>query len=351
MYLVYLVQLLYFHRYFHEPRVIILLLFLIDQDTNCWYTSTVIMANTRELRRRIKSVKNTAQITKAMQMVSATKMRRAQNQALGGRPYSSTLSSIINLIEGKSKVAAHDLLKSNGSEKVGVLVLTSDKGLAGALNTNIFRRLTTDPTLQGENVQFYTVGRKGREFIVRIGKKLEADFENPEKVNFRQAKKLRKILMDAFLAGDLGEVYILYPDFKSALRQEPRLIRILPISFEAPDDNNTIVIANEVKQSSSKMEIATSTTSPRNDEGDFIFEPTPDAVLDFALVHHVETQIYQALLETKASEHSARMIAMQSATDNAKALVEDLQLTYNQVRQTAITTEILEISSASAALE
>lgn len=303
------------------------------------------MANTRELRRRIKSVKNTAQITKAMQMVSATKMRRAQNQALGGRPYTSTLSSIINLVGSKAKVAAHKLLQPNASEKVGVLLFTSDKGLAGALNTNIFRRLATDPKLQGENVQFYTVGRKGREFIARTGKKLEADFENPEKASFKQARTLRKILMDAFLSGNLGEVYILYPDFKSALRQEPRLIRILPISFESPEDNNS-QLDNSITRNSFKRE-----NEQRVASNEFLYEPTPDAVLDFALVHHVETQIYQALLETKASEHSARMIAMQNATDNAKALVEDLQLTYNQVRQTAITTEILEISSASAALE
>ncbi len=279
------------------------------------------MANSKELRRRIKSVKNTAQITKAMQMVSATKMRRAQNQALGGRPYTATLTAIINSIEG------HPLLQVSVSSKKGVLMLSSDKGLAGALNTNIIRKVLLDEMLQDKETVFYTVGKKAREFLTRTGRILEADFENSERVSLKQVKAITRMFLEAFLVGNLGEVYILYSHFISPLKQEPTLIKLLPI------------------------EIATSPLAPRNNTRDSLFEPDLDTVLDFALEHFLETQIYQALLETKASEHSARMIAMQNATDNAKALVGDLELSYNQVRQSAITTQILEIASAASALE
>lgn len=283
------------------------------------------MANSKELRRRIKSVKNTAQITKAMQMVSATKMRRAQNQALGGRPYSTSLNEIISSIEGRAKLVAHPLLHANTSTKRGVLALSSDKGLAGALNTNIIRRILLDEILQDKETIFYTIGKKAREYLVRTGRILEADFENLERASFKQAKMICKMFLEAFLAGNLGEVYILYPHFVSPLKQEPTLIKLLPISP---------VILSDSEGSH-----------------DFLFEPDIDSVLDFALEHFLETQIYQAMLETKASEHSARMIAMQNATDNAKALVGDLELSYNQVRQSAITTQILEIASAASALE
>ncbi len=292
------------------------------------------MANTRELRRRIKSVKNTAQITKAMQMVSATKMRRAQNQALSGRPYTSTLANVLNTVSGRVDPANHPLLLSHSSTKSGVLLVSTDKGLAGALNTNLFRLIQSPTLLNGkkqEDISFYTVGKKGRDFIVRTGRNLTADFENPEKINFSEAKRIRKVLLDAFFKQEVGEVYLLYPDFISTLRQEPKLVKILPI------DVGTMLGEKEKVSSFNSAEM--------------VFEPSPGMVLDYALTHHIDTQIYQALVETRASEHSARMIAMQNATNNALDLVEDLQLTYNQVRQSAITTELLEITSASAALE
>ncbi|MDO8619013.1 MAG: ATP synthase F1 subunit gamma [Candidatus Daviesbacteria bacterium] len=297
------------------------------------------MAKTRELRRRIKSVKNTSQITKAMQMVSATKMRRAQNKATESRPYTLTLTETLSRVAGKVQLESNPLLQTNTSKKVAVLLLTSDKGLCGSLNTNILRKLQTDDKLNGKEVSFYTIGRKGRDFLVRTGRDLVADFENAEKVDFIISTRIRKMLVEAYLKQELGEVYLLYPDFKSTLRQEPKLVQILPVEP---------VIANEVKQSG---QIATSPSAPRNDVGEFLYEPNPAAVLDFALTHYIDTQIYQAMLETKASEHSARMIAMQNATNNAKELVEDLTLTYNQVRQGAITTELLEITSAAAALQ
>ena len=284
------------------------------------------MANTRELRRRIKSVKNTSQITKAMQMVAATKMRRAASQALSGRPYSETLRSALERLGFGVNPEAHPLLSEHTSGVTGVLLLTTDKALCGALNTNLFRAILGSH-LSGVNVKYFTVGGKGRNFVVRSGKTLEADFENPEIVIFRQARQISKLLINAFLEGLLKEVHLVYPQFVSTFRQEAKMTKLLPI--DAP------VLTSEA----------------HNDTQEFLFEPNPGELLDFVLTHQVETQIYQALLETKASEHSARMMAMQNATDNAKELVEDLQLSYNQIRQNAITNELLEITTAQAALE
>ncbi|KKS65217.1 ATP synthase F1 subunit gamma [Candidatus Daviesbacteria bacterium RIFCSPLOWO2_01_FULL_43_38] len=297
------------------------------------------MASTRDLRRRIKSVKNTSQITKAMQMVSATKMRRAQSQALSGRPYSSIISYALSQVSGKIHPEAHKLLMANSSGKVGVLVFSTDKGLCGALNTNLVRLVQSSEFIvagkKAENIVFYTVGKKGRDFVVRTGKNLEADFESFEHIDFTQAMKLRNFMLRTFDNCEIGEVYLVYPHFVSTLRQEPRLVKLLPVD------------PNVIRQND--REVAGMTDEGKT--GEFIFEPDADQVLDFALTHLVDTQIYQALLETRASEHSARMIAMQNATDNAKDLVSDLTLTYNQVRQGAITNELLEITSAGAALE
>jgi F-type H+-transporting ATPase subunit gamma len=339
------------------------------------------MANTRELRRRIRSVKNTAQITKAMEMVSATKMRRAQNQALSGRPYSSTLYETLGRLAGKINPEMHKLLQPNESTKTGVILVTTDKSLCGALNTNIFRKVleftkgnvilgsAATPESSKKSIDsgqarmtkrefvFYTVGTKGRNFVVRSGHELIADFENSDLIEFRKAKQIAKLALDSFLSGELGEVYIIYPNFVSTLRQEPRVVKLLPIDQS--------VIASGAKQSSPELgslhgesnnmkKIASSTASPRNDgngDSEYLIEPSPDELLDFVLTHEVEIQIYQALLETKASEHSARMIAMQNASNNAKDLVSDLNLTYNQTRQDAITRELLEITTASLALE
>ncbi|MBI2021715.1 ATP synthase F1 subunit gamma [Candidatus Daviesbacteria bacterium] len=282
------------------------------------------MANTRELRRRIRSVKNTSQITKAMQMVAATKMRRAQAQALLGRPYIENLTLALSELSGKINTELHPLLRENKTDSVGLLLLTTDKGLCGALNTNLFR-LTQSFISEKRNVQVFTIGKKGRQFVVRTSRDLKADFENPEIVTFRQASLSAKLLIDAFLLGELKEVYLIYPHFISTLRQEPTLRKILPV-------DSTML-------------------SPASSSSEFIFEPDPDTLLDFVLTHSVEARIYSALLETKASEHSARMMAMQNATDNAKELVEDLSLEYNQTRQQAITNELLEITTAQAALE
>lgn len=303
------------------------------------------MANTRELRRRIKSVKNTAQITKAMQMVAAAKMRKAQNQAINGRPYSLNLSASLKRLLPLVKLDSHLLLQNNEAKKGLVIVLSTDKSLCGSLNTNLFRMLTQSDLFSGDN-DFITVGKKARNFVAKTGKNLIADFENIDTVTFRMASQLSKMVMDSFLKGEIGEVYIMYPHFGSALRQEPKIVKVLPISPEG-------VILNEGEGSlanASSNKLRDSSALPQNDNSEFLFEPDTSTLLDYILVHHLQIKIYQALLETKASEHSARMMAMQNATDNALELVSDLNLTYNQTRQSAITKELLEITTAQLAI-
>ncbi|MBI3486417.1 ATP synthase F1 subunit gamma [Candidatus Daviesbacteria bacterium] len=314
--------------------------------------------NTKALRRRIKSVQNTSQITKAMQMVAATKMRKAQLQALAGRPYSETLTNVLLKLSSKINPEMHKLLQENNADNIGVIVLSSDKGLCGALNTNLFRALHNFLKEVKGNVNFYTVGKKGRGFILRsktasegseglivkTQKALQADFENPELVTFRQASQIAKLVVNSFLASEIREAYVLFPQFISTLRQEPRIIRLLPVS-------PSVILNDSEGSPSQNKSLDSSPNMAQNDNNDYLYEPNVDNLLDYLLTHYVETKIYQALLETKASEHSSRMIAMQNATDNAKDLVEDLKLTYNQTRQEAITKELLEITTASLALQ
>ncbi len=301
------------------------------------------MASTRELRRRIKSIKNTSQITKAMQMVAATKMRRAQNQALSGRPYTQNLGQALIRLLSKINIESHLLLSSNESKTSGVVLLSTDKGLVGALNTNLVRTILSS-NLPADTI-FYTLGRKGRAFIARTGKNLQADFENPEKVTFRQAKQLSRLVIESFNANEVGQVLIVYPEFISTLRQQAKMVKLLPVDLAS-------VILNLEDEGSQdyKNKSRDSSLTAQNDNKEFLFEPDPDALLDFILLHHIETKIYQALLETKASEQSARMIAMQNATDNALELLDDLKLTFNQTRQAGITKEILEIATAAAVM-
>ena len=293
------------------------------------------MANTRELRRRIKSIKNTAQITKAMQMVSATKMRRAQTQALNGRPYSLNLSFALEKLLPLINTGSHPLLVGNDSKITGVALLSTNKSMCGALNTNLFRLLAASNMLSSET-SFYTVGMKGRNFVARTGKNLSADFENSDTVTFRQASQLAKLIIDSFMEGEIGQVYIVYPHFISTLRQEATKVKLLPIDYSELES----LLAGEVQSKPSG-----------NGSDEFLFEPDPKELLDFILNHYVQIKIYQSLLETKASEHSSRMIAMQNATDNALDLVTDLNLTYNQTRQDSITKELLEITTAALAME
>lgn len=338
------------------------------------------MPNTKELRRRIRSVRNMSQITKAMQMVAATKMRRAQNQATAGRPYTTTLhKAVMALLPKLGDKITHPLITANTSGTSAALVISTDKGLCGSLNTNLFKAVTkfiknpghpelvegsvrksTDSSTSGRNDKkpaFYTIGKKGRTFIAKMGGDLIADFENSDLVTFRTAAQIGKLVTKAYLNNEIGSFSIIYPDFVSALRQEPRIMPLLPISLEEMQSFYDMALADkgtrDTKHETRKEGSLDSRLrgNDKEEQEEFIFEPNLSELLDFVVTHYVSVKIYQALLETKASEHSARMLAMQTATDNAKELVSDLTLSYNQTRQAGITNELLEITSALAALE
>ncbi|OGE30586.1 ATP synthase F1 subunit gamma [Candidatus Daviesbacteria bacterium RIFCSPHIGHO2_01_FULL_44_29] len=288
------------------------------------------MANTRELRRRIKSVKNTAQITKAMQMVAATKMRRAEAQAMAGRPYLQVVAKSLQKLFRSPQARSYQNPLLNSTEKgaTGILLLSTDKSLCGALNANLLR--FTHKFMQNiEHPVFYTVGKKGRNFVVKMSQELFADFENNDSVSFQEGAQMAKMMAASFLKGELKNAFIIYPHFISALTQEPRASQLLPLDKKAFTE---VELENEGSE-------------------DYLLEPKAQDLLDYLITHFYETTTYQALLETKASEHSARMLAMQNATDNAKELAGDLNLLYNQTRQASITNELLEITSAVAALE
>jgi F-type H+-transporting ATPase subunit gamma len=287
------------------------------------------MANLRDIRRRIKSVKNTAQITKAMQMVAASKMRKAQQAAINGRDYAQLMNRVIVSLRDAVDPAAHPLLARREVKHELVLLLSTDKGLCGALNTNLFREaLTFDPA----TTSFISVGRKGTQFLARMGRTMLADFPLRDRPSFLETKAISKFCIEKFLDGSADKVTVLFPMFINTLSQIPKAMPLLPLtSFEE------VGLTNEYGMAPSF-------------DGGILFEPDASQVLDAILPAYVHFGVYQTLLGTRASEQSARMVAMKSATDNARNLVKDLTLEYNKARQASITNEILEISTAQLAL-
>ena len=293
------------------------------------------MANTRDIRRRIKSVKNTAQITKAMQMVAASKMRKAQQAAMAGHPYSLVLNRVLVSLRDMVSADSHPLLEVRPVKKTLVLLVTSDKGLCGALNTNVLREAML---LDQEKTLFVASGKKGASFLARTGRNMIADFALPDYPTFLQTKAISKFCLEKFLSGEVDRVEVLYPKFVNTLVQKPLLVTLLPIT----DDK-----AAGVSPSGGEQVImnATATTGAQ-----FLFEPNADEVLNSVLPYYFHFEVFQMILDARASEQSARMVAMKSATDNAKSLVKDLTLEYNKARQASITTELLEITTAQMAL-
>lgn len=299
-------------------------------------------ANTRDIRRRIKSIKNTAQITKAMQMVAASKMRRAQQAALAGRPYAELLNKVLVSVgaraAGGGDEVAHELLQAREVRKQLVLLVSTDKGLCGGLNTNLFREAGK---FSKEDTEFVALGRKGSQFLARSGQKMLAEFELKDNFSFLESKAVSKYCMEKFISGEVDRVVVLFTDFINVLTQVPRARQILPItSFELPDLEGSF--ADDEPRKNPPTTQATET--------EYIFEPSTDDVLGGVLPHYVHFSVYQMILDSRASEHSARMVAMKNATDNAKQIVKDLTLEYNKIRQASITTELLEISTAQMAL-
>jgi F-type H+-transporting ATPase subunit gamma len=290
------------------------------------------MPSTRDIRRRIKSVKNTAQITKAMQMVAASKMRKAQQAALSGRAYATLMNSVLGQVTANAGDFTHPLMEARPVKKRGVVLITSDKGLAGALNSNLLREAVK---FDKNTTVYVTAGRKGSQFVARTKRQLAAEFTYKDAPLFAEARAISRFAQDLFTKGEVDTVEILFTNFISTLNQKPEVRPLLPVG--------EITHVTAGLEDADKGDAATGAT-------EFLFEPSAGEVLGKLLPHYLNYQVYQILLEAKASEHSARMVAMKNATDNAKQLIKDLTLEYNKLRQANITKELLEITSAAMAM-
>ncbi len=287
------------------------------------------MPSTREIRRRIRSVKNMTQITRAMEMVSASKMRRAQRNVLATRPYADRMLDVMGELTARAVGARSGTLLEvrPNVRSVGLIVVTPDKGLTGAMITNVLRRagrFILDEQGRARQVETLAVGKKGRDFLVRTGQNLVAEVtklgDYPRLID---TLGIATSVISGFLEGRYDEVYVIYSEFVNTLVQRPSVKRLLPV--EPPNE-------------------------PAEKKWDYTYEPGQEEVLRELLPRFVEVQLYQAILESIASEHSARMVAMRNATDNAKDLTRDLTLSYNKTRQANITKEVSEIASGAAAL-
>ena len=297
------------------------------------------MPSTRLIRRRIRSVKNITQLTKAMELVAASRMRRAQQNVLSSRPFSQKVLEIIGdiaaLQEDIDYRTLSPLLEQREIQNVGMVLVTTDKGLAGSLNTNSIRRAVRfiNEETGGKPVKLVTVGRKGRDFMIRVGREIVAEFSDlPAAPSLLDTLPISRVVVDDYINGKLDAVYLLYSNFVNTLTQRPTIVKLLPIEPALVENQDN---------------------AARNESGgkiDFIFEPNAATVLRKLLPRYVEVEIYQAILENIASEQSSRMVAMRNASDKGKELVGDLTLSYNKLRQSNITTEILEIASAANAM-
>lgn len=293
------------------------------------------MASTQEIRRRIRSVRNVAQITRAVQLVASSKMRRAQERVIASRPYAEQLAKLLSRVAAQADdLSSLPLMQQREVKRVLVVVMTPDRGLAGALNSNINRRAGllaqelrrdyNNPTLP---ITYVAVGRKGRDFLTRTRQVMLAEFtglgDQPKQADVRA---IARTITDAYISGEVDRALLVYPKYVSTVTQTPTVLQLLPV--EAPEA------------------VETEGAAPQ-----YILEPDAETIFAALLPRYVETQIYQPLLETIASFYSAQMLAMKNATDSANDLLADLTLTYNKVRQSAITTQILEVVSGANALQ
>ncbi len=282
------------------------------------------MAGVRDIRRRIRSVSNMQQITKAMKMVAAAKLRRAQEKVIASRPYAKQIQDVLARLAQAQTDASHPLLEKRPVKRVGYILITSDRGLCGGFNANLIR-LTRGIFEEQRDAEsgLITVGRKGSDYFNRSNVKIISRFtglgDNPD---YNQARKIAGEIIGLYTSGEVDEVYLVFSKFVSVLTQEPTLAKILPIE-----------------------------PSEEKAGGDYIYEPSPQQMLEYLLPSYLESQVFSALLESKASEEGARMTAMDSATENAKEMIDKLTLAMNRARQAAITKEISEIVGGAAALE
>jgi len=291
------------------------------------------MPSTRDIRRRIKSVKNTAQITKAMQMVASSKMRKAQLAALAGRPYATLMNEVLAAVSDGAGDFTHPLLEKREGKKRAVVLVSSDKGLCGALNSNLFREAAK---FDKETSVFVCAGKKGAQFISRSRRQLAAEFSYKDNPQFSEARAISKFAQDMFLKGEVDQVDVLYTNFINTLTQKAEARPLLPIG-----KIHALEVGVEGHGEGGEL---------KKSDIEYLFEPNAGEVLGSLLPHYVNFQVFQFLLEAKASEHSSRMVAMKNATDNAKQLIKDLTLEYNKLRQANITKELLEITTAQMAM-
>lgn len=293
------------------------------------------MPSTRDIRRRIKSVRNTAQITKAMQMVASSKMQKAQQAAINGRPFAQLANVVMTHAAEGADDFTHPLLEAREVHKRGLIVVSTDKGLCGALNANLLREAAKyDPA----TTLYIAVGRKAAQYLTRAKRKLVAEFTYHDTPTFGEFQAIALTARQMYLEGSVDEVSILYTRFVNTLSQRPDVQRLIPVNRE------------EKFQAGFGKDRPVTEEKALAKDSQYLFEPGPARVMEVLLQYFVDLQIAQILFEAKASEHSARMVAMKNATDNAKQLIKDLTLEYNKMRQASITKELLEISSAAMAL-
>ena len=292
------------------------------------------MASGKELRTKIKSVENTKKITKAMEMISVSKMRKAQERMRAARPYSEKIRNIATNLGKANPEYVHPFLKANDGKSVGFIVVTTDKGLCGGLNSNLFRQITLklrETQTAGKTPLSVAIGGKGLGFLNRIGAKVVSHVTHlGDKPHLDKLIGPVKVLLDAYIKGEVNAVYLSYNKFVSTMRQEPVLEQLLPLS-------------------AAKMQEQTKASGTQHG-WDYIYEPDAQAVIDDLLVRYAEALVYQAVAENMASEHAARMVAMKAATDNAGNVIAELKLIYNKTRQAAITKELSEIVAGAAAV-
>lgn len=289
------------------------------------------MANLREIRVRIKSVKNTRQITRAMELVAASKMKKAQQVANAGQPYAALLAEALSNLTDRIENLEHPYFEEREVKTRGILLVSTDKGLCGALNGNLFREVTGIK----DDVKFVSIGKKGKQFLSRGQKNLLASFEVTDNVPYTQIKQIIEFMIERYEAGEIDTIEVLYPHFVNTLIQETTTAQLLPIR-----DLDQIIKKLRGKNAGDRKPVV--------DERKFKFEPDPATILASILPLYVNREAYQAVLSAKAAEHSSRMVAMKSAKDNANKLIDSLTLEFNKARQAAITQEILEIAAATA---
>ena len=287
------------------------------------------MASTRDIRRRIKSVRNTRQITRAMELVAASKMKKAQAAALAGRPYANLMADMLAALARRVDETNHPFLVERTVRTRGILLVTTDKGLCGPLNGNLFKLVSEIKT----PAKFYVIGRKGAQFLARNRRDMVADFQVHDRVPFGEVRLISEFMIKQYLEGVIDTIEVIYPRFKNTLVQEPRMRPVLPL--------HSVKEFIESMQDNPELEGGVPA-----DDREILFEPGVTQVLEALLPYYVNRQIHQLVLSAKASEHSARMVAMKTAKDNATKILDELTLEYNKARQAAITQEILEIAAA-----